>query len=96
MYYTPETLLNHVFEDLWKTKTPNKMLAGLFGDSSDSDSFDVESGNEDAEDRSCRPSHVVFKKSTVKEGQIKAIKDKYFHVISIERAGGKHCSSSRS
>jgi hypothetical protein len=23
MYYTPETLLNHVFEDLWKTKAPN-------------------------------------------------------------------------
>jgi hypothetical protein len=27
------------------------VLAGLSGDSSDSDSFDVESGNEDAEDR---------------------------------------------
>jgi hypothetical protein len=24
MYYTPEALLNHVFEDLWKTKAPNK------------------------------------------------------------------------
>jgi hypothetical protein len=24
MYYTPETLLNHVFEDLRKTKAPNK------------------------------------------------------------------------
>jgi hypothetical protein len=24
MYYTPETLLNHVFEDLWKTKAPNR------------------------------------------------------------------------
>jgi hypothetical protein len=23
MYYTPETLLNHVFEDLRKTKAPN-------------------------------------------------------------------------
>jgi hypothetical protein len=23
MYYTPETLLNHVFEDLQKTKAPN-------------------------------------------------------------------------
>ena len=23
MYYTPETLLNHVFEDLWKPKAPN-------------------------------------------------------------------------
>ena len=24
MYYTPEILLNHVFEDLWKTKAPNR------------------------------------------------------------------------
>jgi hypothetical protein len=24
MYYTPETLLNHVFEDLRKTKAPNR------------------------------------------------------------------------
>jgi hypothetical protein len=23
MYHTPETLLNHVFEDLWKPKAPN-------------------------------------------------------------------------
>jgi hypothetical protein len=27
MYYTPETLLNHVFEDLRKTKAPNRYLA---------------------------------------------------------------------
>jgi hypothetical protein len=65
------------------------MLAGLSGDSSDSNSFDVESGNEDAKDRSWRPSHVVFGKSTVKQGQIEAMKDKYFHGISIVRAGGE-------
>jgi hypothetical protein len=47
-------------------KITNEMFAGVSGDSSDSDSFDVESGNEDAEDRSRRPSHVVFEKSTVK------------------------------
>jgi hypothetical protein len=65
------------------------MLAGLSGDSSDSNSFDVESGNEDAKDRSWRPSHVVFGKSTVKQGQIEAMKDKYFHGISIVRSGGE-------
>jgi hypothetical protein len=32
-------------------KITNEMLAGLSGDSSNSDSFDVESGNEDVEDR---------------------------------------------
>jgi hypothetical protein len=31
-------------------KITNEMLAGLSGDSSGSDSFDVESSNEDAED----------------------------------------------
>jgi hypothetical protein len=41
-------------------KITNKMLAGLFGDSSDSESFDVESENENAEDQQWRPSHVVF------------------------------------
>jgi hypothetical protein len=49
-------------------KITNEMLAGLSRDSSDSDSFDVESGSEDAEDRPWRPSHVVFGKSSVKQG----------------------------
>jgi hypothetical protein len=46
-------------------KITNEILAGLSRDSSDS--FDVESGNEDAEDRPWRPSHVVFRKSSVKQ-----------------------------
>jgi hypothetical protein len=78
-------------------KITNEMLAGLSEDSSDSDSFDVESGNEDVEDRSWRSSHVVFGKSTVKQGQIEAMKGKYFHDVSIVRVGGgKHCSPSQS
>jgi hypothetical protein len=79
------------YEAMEKTNTEkitNEMLVGLSEDSSDSDSFDVESGNEDVEDRSSRPSHVVFGKSTVKQGQIKAMKGKYFHDVSIVRAGG--------
>jgi hypothetical protein len=67
----------------------NEMLVGLSEDSSDSDSFDVESGNEDVEDRPWRPSHVVFEKSTVKQGQIEAMKGKYFHDVSIVRARGE-------
>jgi hypothetical protein len=35
-------------------------------DTGDSDSYDVESGGEDSEDRPWRPSHVVFGKSTIK------------------------------
>jgi hypothetical protein len=70
-------------------KITNEMLAGLSKDSSDSDSFDVESGNEDVEDRSWRLSHVVFGKSTVKQGQIETMKGKYFHDVSIVRAEGE-------
>jgi hypothetical protein len=71
-------------------KITDEMLARLFGDSNDSGSFDVESENEDAEDRSWRPSHVVFGKSTIRQGQIEAMKGKYFHDTSIVRAGGEN------
>jgi hypothetical protein len=80
------------YEAMEKTnieKITNEMLARLSEDSSDSDNFDVESGNEDVEDRSWRPSHVVFGKSTVKQWQIKAMKGKYFHDISVVRVGGE-------
>jgi hypothetical protein len=63
----------------------NERLAELFGDSSDNESFDIESENEDVEDR-C---HVVFGKSTIRQGQIEAMKGKYFHDVSIMRAGGE-------
>jgi hypothetical protein len=52
-------------------KITNKMLVGLSGDSSDSDSFDVESGNEDVEYRPWRPSHVVIGKSSVYKDRLK-------------------------
>jgi hypothetical protein len=80
------------YEAMEKTnikKIINEMMAGLSGDSSGSDSFDVESGNEDAEDRLWRPSHVVFGKSSVKQGHIEGMKGKYFLNISIVRAGGE-------
>jgi hypothetical protein len=70
-------------------KITDKMLAELSRDSSDNESFDVESENKDAEDRPWRPSHVAFGKSIVKQGQIEAIKGKYFHDISIVRAVGE-------
>jgi hypothetical protein len=70
-------------------KITYEMLAGLSSNSSDNKSFDVESKNEDTEDRPWRPSHVVFRKSSVKQGQIEAMKGKYFHDISIVRARGE-------
>jgi hypothetical protein len=41
-------------------KITDEMLARLSGDSSDSERFDIESDNDDDEDRQWRPSHVVF------------------------------------
>jgi hypothetical protein len=67
-------------------KITDEMLAGLPGDSSDIESFDVESENED---RPWKPSHVVFGNSTIKQGQIEAMKGRYFHDISIVRVGGE-------
>jgi hypothetical protein len=66
------------------------MLAGISENSSDSESFDVESGGEDAKDRPWRPSHVVFGKSTIKQGQIEAIRGRYLRDISIVRARGEN------
>ena len=71
-------------------KIAREILENLSEDTGDSDNYDAESGGEDSEDRPWRPSHVVFGKSTVKQGQIEAMKGKYFHDISIVRAGGEN------
>jgi hypothetical protein len=81
------------YEAMEKTnmeKIANEMLASISGNSSDSESFDVESRNEDAENRPWRPSHVVFENSTIKQGQIEAMRSRYFHDISIVRARGEN------
>jgi hypothetical protein len=70
-------------------KIANEILAGISKNSSDSESFDVESGNEDAEDQPWRPSHVIFGKSTIKQGHIDAMRG-YFRDISIMRARGEN------
>jgi hypothetical protein len=85
--------LSGFYEAMEKTnaeKIANEMLAGISENSSDSESFDVESGNEDAKDRPWRLSHVVFGKSTIKQGKIEAMKGRYFRDISIVRASGEN------
>jgi hypothetical protein len=57
-------------------KITDNILVRLSGSSSESDDFEVESDNNDAEDWSWRPSHVVFGKFTVKRGQIEEMKGK--------------------
>jgi hypothetical protein len=69
-------------------KITKEILEGLSEDTDDSDSYDVESGDEDSEDRPWRPSHTVFGKSTIKQSHLDNMRGRYFHDMSIVRAGG--------
>jgi hypothetical protein len=78
-------------ESMAKTNTEKitrEIMEGLSGGSDDSDSYDVESGDEDFEDRSWRPSHTIFGKSTIKQSYIDAMRGRYFCDMSIVRVGG--------
>jgi hypothetical protein len=84
--------LAEFYEDMEKTnmeKITIEMLAGLSKKSRDSESFDKKSGNKEVEDQPWRSSHVVFGKSSVKQGQIEAMKGRNFRDISIVRARGE-------
>jgi hypothetical protein len=74
-------------------KITREILEGLSKDTGDSDSYDVESGGEDSEDRPWRPSHAVFGKSTIKKSHLDNMRGRYFWVMSIVRAdnGEKTC-----
>jgi hypothetical protein len=67
-------------------KITREILEGLSGDTGDSDSFDMESGGEDSEDRPWRPSHTVFGKSTIKRSHLDNMRGRYFRDMSIVRA----------
>jgi hypothetical protein len=78
-------------ESMEKTNTEKitkEIMEGLSEDSGDSDSFDMESGDEDFEDRSWRPSHTIFGKLTIKQSHIDAMRGRYFRDMSIIRVGG--------
>jgi hypothetical protein len=68
-------------------KIARETLEGLSEDTGDSDSYDVESGGEDSEDRPWRPSHVVFGKSSIKESHLVNMRGRYFWDLSVVRAG---------
>jgi hypothetical protein len=79
------------FESMAKTNTEKitkEIMEGLSEDSDESDSYDVESGDEDSEDRPWRPSHSIFGKSTIKRSHIDAMRGRYFRDISIVRVRG--------
>jgi hypothetical protein len=78
-------------ESMAKTNTEKitkEILEGLFEDTGDSDSYDVESGDEDSEDRPLRPSHSIFGKSTIKQSHLENMRGRYFRDMSIVSAGG--------
>jgi hypothetical protein len=66
-------------------KITREILEGLSEDTGDSDSYDVESGGEDSEDRPWRPSHTVFGKSTIKQSHLDNMRGRYFRDMSIVR-----------
>ena len=74
-------------------KITREILEGLSEDTGDSDSYDVDSGGEDSEDRPWRPSHAVFGKSSIKQSHLVNMRGRYFRDLSIVRAdeGEKTC-----
>jgi hypothetical protein len=83
-------------ESMSKTNTEKitrEILEGLSEDTGDSDSYDVDSGGEDSEDRPWRPSHAVFGKSSIKENHLVNMRGRYFRDLSVVRAdeGEKTC-----
>jgi hypothetical protein len=76
-------------ESMAKTNTEKitrEILEGLSEDTGDSDSYDVESGGEDSEDRPWQPSHTVFGKSTIKQSHLNNMRGRYSRDVSIMRA----------
>jgi hypothetical protein len=76
-------------ESIAKTNTEKitrEILEGLSEDTGDNDSYNVESGGEDSEDRPWRPSHAVFGKSTIKQSHLDNMRGRYFRDMSIVRA----------
>jgi hypothetical protein len=76
-------------ESIAKTNTKKitrEILEGLSEDTGESDSYDVESGGEDSEDRPWRPSHTVFGKSSIKQSHLDNMRGRYFRDMSVVRA----------
>jgi hypothetical protein len=86
-----EPFIAGFYESMAKTnieKITKEIMEGLSKDSDDSDSYDMESGDEDSEDRPWRPSHTIIGKSTIKQSHIDVMRGRYFRDMSIVRVGG--------
>jgi hypothetical protein len=90
---TADPFIAGFVESMSKTNTEKitkEILEGLSEDTDDSDSYDVESGDEDSEDRPWRPSHTIFGKSTIKQSHLDNMRGRYFQDMCIVRAGGEN------
>jgi hypothetical protein len=67
-------------------KITREILEGLSEGTGESDSYDVESGGEDSEDRPWRPSHTVFGKPSIKQSHLDNMRGRYFRDMSTVRA----------
>jgi hypothetical protein len=86
-----DPFISRFYESMAKTNTEKittEILADLYEDSDDSDEYDAKSGDEDSEDRPWRPSHTIFKKSTIKQSHVDAMRGRYFRDMTIVRVGG--------
>jgi hypothetical protein len=86
-----DPFISGFLESMAKTNTEKiirEILADLSEDFDDSDEYDAESGDKDAEDRPWRPSHTIFGKSTIKQSHVDAMRGRYFHGMNIVRVGG--------
>jgi hypothetical protein len=75
-------------ESMAKTNTEKitkEILEGLSENTSDSDIYDVESGGEDSKDQPWRPSHTIFRKSSIKQSHLENMRGRYFRDMSIVR-----------
>jgi hypothetical protein len=61
-----------------REKITREFLEGLSEDTGETDSYDMESGGEDSEDRPWGPSHTVFGKSSIKQSHVDNMRGKYF------------------
>jgi hypothetical protein len=88
---TVDPYIAGLIESMAKTNTEKitkEIMEGLSEDTGDSDSYDVESGDEDSEDRPWQPSHTGFGKSTIKHSHLDNMRGRYFRDMSIMRVGG--------
>jgi hypothetical protein len=88
---TVDPYIARFVESMAKTNTEKitkEILEGLSEDTDDSDSYDVESGDKDSEDRPWRPSHSIFRKVTIKQSHLENMRGRYFRDMSMVRAGG--------